>query len=303
MRSGLTSRAQAQPPSGTAKTKMTNNFTVLNNGGSVYSGMLAGWDTSALAGGTGNYGPSPFAPTTNAANLSVVGLTRGSGLKTTGLAASGAWGAVGFTNVTASAAAGSNQFISFSITASNGYAISFSSISLFDYYRSPTGPTNRVLQYQIGTNSFNDITNLSFPSASSGASVGAIDLSGFPNLQNVGANSNVTFRIVNFNGGSSGTWYIYDKAGTTAPDLAVQGTVTQIISSPPASPVLTQISPGNNQFQFTLTGTTGANYVVQATTNLTTGIWFSLATNPAPFVFTQTNANSFGQRFYRGVAP
>jgi hypothetical protein len=33
-------------------------------------------------------------------------------------------------------------------------------------------------------------------------------------------------------------------------------------------------------------------------------VWISLKTNPAPFVFVETNANTFAQRFYRGtVAP
>jgi hypothetical protein len=39
--------------------------------------------------------------------------------------------------------------------------------------------------------------------------------------------------------------------------------------------------------------------VVQATTNLTATNWISLTTNAAPFLFTQTNASSFSQRFYR----
>jgi serralysin len=55
----------------------------------------------------------------------------------------------------------------------------------------------------------------------------------------------------------------------------------------------------NHQLTFTLTGTPGSNYVVQATTNLNLAAWISLATNPAPFVFTDTNAGLFTQRFYR----
>ena len=39
--------------------------------------------------------------------------------------------------------------------------------------------------------------------------------------------------------------------------------------------------------------------MVQATTNLNMTAWVSLATNLAPFVFTDTNAGSFKQRFYR----
>jgi len=280
----------------------TNSFTVLGNGGgSVYSGLLAGWDMSGLLGGTGNYGPSPYPATSNAPNLAVVGLTRGSGVKTSGSAAGGGWGGVGFTNLTTSSAVGSNQFATFGLMASNGYVMSFTSISKFDYYRSGTGPTNGVLQFQVGNGAFTDITNLNYAVASSGASIGAIDLTSFLALQNIGANTNVTFRIVNLNGGSSGTWYIYDKQGTTANDLAVQGTVTQIVSPPASTPTFSLVSFTNNTFSFTLTGTAGSNYVVQATTNLSPAVWVSLTTNPAPFTFTQSNANSFSQRFYRGV--
>jgi len=60
-----------------------------------------------------------------------------------------------------------------------------------------------------------------------------------------------------------------------------------------------QMQLGNNQFRFTVNGWTGTNYVVQATTNLTTTNWISLTTNAAPFLFTQTNASLFSQRFYR----
>ena len=77
-------------PSGTAIS--TNSFTVLTSGGgTIYSGLLVGWDVSALPGGLNNYGPSPFAATTNATNLTVTGLARGSGVKTSGTASAGGW--------------------------------------------------------------------------------------------------------------------------------------------------------------------------------------------------------------------
>jgi len=212
---------------------------------------------------------------------------------------------VGFTNLTENAAAASNQFASFSLTVSNGYTVSISSVSRFDYYRSGSGPTNGVLQYQVGAGGFNDITNLTYPTASSGASIGAIDLSGIAALHNIGANTNVTFRIVNWNGGSSGTWYMYNAAGTSALDFALQGTVTQVVTmtNPPAiAPSFTLVNFTNNQFSLTMTGTAGSNYVVQAATNLKTPVWVSLATNAAPFVFSETNVSLFSQRFYRAMA-
>ncbi len=55
----------------------------------------------------------------------------------------------------------------------------------------------------------------------------------------------------------------------------------------------------NKQYSFTVNGWTGTNYVVQATTNLASASWISLKTNAAPFQFTETNANTFSQRFYR----
>jgi hypothetical protein len=39
--------------------------------------------------------------------------------------------------------------------------------------------------------------------------------------------------------------------------------------------------------------------VVQAATNLAAPNWISLQTNAAPFVFIQSNAQLFSQRFYR----
>lgn len=67
-----------------------------------------------------------------------------------------------------------------------------------------------------------------------------------------------------------------------------------------ATPTLT-IDPGstNGQFQFDISGVTGLNYSVQASTNLVD--WAPLATNASPFTFMDTNAVLFPQRFYRSV--
>ncbi len=287
-------------PSGTAIS--TNSFTVLGSGGgTVYSGILAGWDVSALT----SYGPSPFAATTNAPNLGVVGLTRSSNMKTNNAGAAGGWGGISFTNQSATSAIASNVFVTFSLTASNGYKVSYTSINRFDYRRSNTGPTNSLLQFSVGNGAFTDVMTFSNTAAANGATNPPIDLSGFATLQNVGANTNVTFRIVNYNGVSTGVWYLWDVAGNTAPDLSVVGTVTQVLTTnaPAVTPSLAQFAYTNNQFSFTVTGTTGSNYVVQATTNLAQPNWIPLVTNPAPFVFIQSNANFYGQRFYRGVVP
>ncbi len=292
-------------PSGTAVS--TNDFFIIG-GGTNYNGTLIGWDVSALTGGVNNYGPSPFTPTTNAPFITTVGLTRGSGIRTNGTAAGQAWGGLNYTNPTATLAIASNKFVTFSVMANAGFQVSFTAVSRLDYQRSATGATNGLLQYQIGSGAFNDITNLSY-AVTGGASIGAIDLSAFAALQNVGAGTNVTFRLVNYGGtGATGSWYISDVAGSSAPDFSLSGSVTQIwppaTNAPAAAPTLTLAGFTNQQFQFTLTGTPGSNYVVQASTNLASGNWVSLQTNAAPFLFIETNVTLFPQRFYRGmVAP
>ena len=283
-------------PSGTAIS--TNTFTVINNGGTtVFSGVLAGWDTSTLPGGANNFGTSPFAPSTNAPQVAVVGLTRGASVGTGGTGAVGGWGGNNFTNPTAASATAANKFATFSLSVTNGYRLSISSVSRFDYRRSGTGPDSGVLQYQVGSGPFTDITNLSYSSSStSGSSLNPIDLSGIAALQDIAATTNVTFRIVNYNGtGSSGTWYIYNTVASTSPDLAISGTITQVVTTPTfASVVFT-----NNQFQFSVNGSAGASYVVQVATNLATPAWIPVATNTAPFTFTQSNAAATGGQFYR----
>lgn len=73
---------------------------------------------------------------------------------------------------------------------------------------------------------------------------------------------------------------------------------------PPAAAAFTALSATNDQFQFTVTGTVGETYILQTTTNLARPDWIPVSTNPAPFVFTQTNTTAFPQQFYRAlVAP
>lgn len=263
--------------------------------------VLAAWDV----GGLSNYGPSPFAPSTQAAHVTVTGWTRGAGVGTSGTAAGNAWGGNGFDAGTSSAAEAAGDDLTFSITADAGYTLAFTNINRFDYRRSNTGPANGVLQYRIGEGSFVTITHLSYPtSTSSGASLDSIDLASVAALQNVPAGVPVTFRILNYGATSAGgTWYVYDVAKSSAPDFSVSGAVN-FLAPPALPPTLGQLGFGAGQFQFTLTGTPSSNYIVQVTTNLQDGIWRAVRTNPAPFIFVETNALEGAQRFYRGlIAP
>ena len=117
----------------------------------------------------------------------------------------------------------------------------------------------------------------------------------------------IAISIPNVTNGLSSDWHTYvtapqkieQDAGFTffnalPPDIA-RVFRTEVDGTPYFSAVLCT----NKQFEFTVNGWTGTNYVVQATTNLVTPNWILLKTNAAPFVFVETNANVFSQRFYR----
>jgi 2',3'-cyclic-nucleotide 2'-phosphodiesterase (5'-nucleotidase family) len=184
---------------------------------------IAAWDVSGQSG----YGTQGLAPQTADPHVTVGGLTRGGGLATTGTAAGRAWGAVGFVSTSESAAITANQVVTFTVTAANGFVVSFNSINPFDYRRSTQGPPNGALQYQVGNGAFTDVTStLSYSiNTSAGGSLGPIDLSGVSALQGVPGGTTVTFRIVNWNGAANSTWYIFDKAANSNPDFTVLGTV------------------------------------------------------------------------------
>jgi hypothetical protein len=74
--------------------------------------------------------------------------------------------------------------------------------------------------------------------------------------------------------------------------------------TPASTPILTNAAFLDGKFQFTLMGTATSNYLVLATTNLGTDNWSPVHTNAAPFVFVETNAANWPQRFYRAlIAP
>lgn len=278
-----------------------------NGGGSTtFTNVLVGWDFSALPGGANNFGPSPMSPSSTAAHLTVVGLTRGAGILTANSGALRGWGGNNFIDASSAAAITGSRVVMFSVVTQPGFKVSYSGIPRFDYRRSATGPTTGLLQYQLNAGVFTDIATVAYTSVTNfGASLNPIDLSSIGALQNVGVGTNVTFRLVNWGGTSSaGTWYLFDTATNTALDFVVQGSVTSIKPVVPSlPPTFSLVSFANQQFRFTITGSPGSNYVVQATTNLTAPTWFSVLTNAAPFEFIESNAGAFPQRFYRLTTP
>jgi hypothetical protein len=68
---------------------------------------------------------------------------------------------------------------------------------------------------------------------------------------------------------------------------------------PSANATLTSGASTAGGFNFSVGGTTGLPYVILASTNLVS--WVALATNNAPFIFTDTVSSQYSQRFYKAV--
>lgn len=195
--------------------------------------VIAGFDVN----GQTAYGTSPLAPMATAGNVTITGLTRGSGVTITGTAAARGWGGNGWAATAADGITG-NKFVTFSAKANAGFALSLSSIDPLAYRRSGTGPTNALVQYQINADSFVDVATISFPvTTAGGGQAGPIPLTAITALQNLPSASTVTFRIVPYGATSTGgTWYIYDVSNSTASDLALNGTVA---TEGPVTPTVT----------------------------------------------------------------
>jgi hypothetical protein len=258
-------------------------ITILPSGGGgsvvVTNGLLAGWDVR----GQSNFGVSPLPVTVHATNLITVGgLTRSAGVTVPGSgAAANAWGGTGWTNT--------NSFASLTLAVPAGYRFSVTNIDTFDYRRSGTGPASGALQYSTNGTTFVAITNVSFPvSTSGGGAAGPIPLDGVAALQNIPSGTTLILRIVNTNGASSGTWYVFDRLGTTANDFVISGTVASTNAAP--SPSIS--SGGSLAAVNTVYGTASTNPTsfTLSGANLAAGITVA---PPAGFEVSAGNTNGF----------
>lgn len=202
---------------------------------SLLAATIAGWDFNSLPGGASNFGPSPYSATAADPDVIVGGLTRGPGVSTAGTGAARGWGGSGWDgNANAADAIANGDYVSFTLQADDGKSLSLSSIDPIQYRRSGTGPTSGQLQYSTG-GSFTNLATFDYSStATTGASLPAVDLSGIASLQNIQPSTQVTFRIANFGAtGSTGTWYLFDvgaDAGTA--DFVVNGATGIAIPEP-----------------------------------------------------------------------
>ncbi len=103
-------------------------------------------------------------------------------------------------------------------------------------------------------------------------------------LNNLLANQSGNYRVV-----------VTNSAGSTTSSnamLTVYSTVAASFSG-------TSVAAG--QAQFNIGGVPGYSYIIQATDDLFTN-WVSIQTNPAPFVFIDTNTVGHAQRFFRVIS-
>jgi len=263
------------------------NFNSTPPDGSTSTGNTSpsvGSGTASLAGGA----TATFA--TGDSSLDPAGSTDNSGWNTSTYPAQGTGNKTRGVQFNVSTVGRQNISVSWSSQCSNTgskYARLQYSTNGADFVNFPTAVTN--------TTSFVAKTN---------------SLAGIPGADN---NPNFAFRIVaEFEStaiNTANTNYVaansptssYGTAGTLRYDMVtVSG--SSIAATPPSPPFLS--APGvfsGNQFQFSVTGTVGSNYVIQVSTNLGASNWISIFTNTAPFTFIDSNANNFPQGFYRAI--
>jgi endonuclease/exonuclease/phosphatase family metal-dependent hydrolase len=210
--------AVATDSNGNSSAVSSTSLTVTGSSAIIHGTLLA-WNVD----GQTAFGTQGLKSTTTATGATdSTGLTRGSGVTTTGTAASNAWGGANWASTSAAGITG-NEFVTFGFTISSGFSTSLSSIAL-NYRRSSTGPSNGYWQYQVNGGTWtliSDVTNEFSSTSSAGAAITPISLTGVSALQNLAAGTVVNFRVVPYGSTSSaGTWYIYD-GGNNTNDLVV----------------------------------------------------------------------------------
>jgi len=174
---------------------------------------------------------------------------------------------------------------------------------------SNTGSKYVRLQYTTNGTTFIDFPTATAINAATVFESKTNNFSGFPG---VNYNSTFAFRIVaefessaanTSNSNYVGAAGTYGPSGTVRFDMVtVIGTTIPASNPPPAAATLSDPALSGGQFQFAVTGSTGSNYVVQASTNLSASNWVSLRTNSSPFGFVETNSALYPRRFYRAIA-
>ena len=126
---------------------------------------------------------------------------------------------------------------------------------------------------------------------SSGNYISAVSVSGATNVTIRGLVSGQTYYI------AATAYDTEGNQGTFSPEISL---TAGAIATPAAAGVLSAVGAlPSGQVGFAVAGTTGAQYIIQASTDLVN--WVKLQTNVAPFNFVDSNASQFSHRYYRTV--
>ncbi len=115
------------------------------------------------------------------------------------------------------------------------------------------------------------------------------------NSVNLSMANNATLTLNNVTTNQSGT---YTLAVSDAGETTISGPVILTIY-PTSAATLAAVAHTAGQFSLSVSGVPGYRYDVQASTNLVD--WVPLQTNTSPFLFIDSDAGKFKQRFYRSL--
>jgi uncharacterized repeat protein (TIGR01451 family) len=174
--------------------------------------------------------------------------------------------------------------------------------------------TITITNYGPSTLSTNVVVTDTLPSSgtpdftvvSSSPTLGSVDQSGLiwtvGTLTNIDAGAQLTLTL---RANSVGNFINFASVNSDTPDPnPADGTASTSVSVGTSTPpqLSASLSGTTGSFQFTVTGQSGQEYIIQASTNLVN--WVDVYTNPdytAPFNFVDPNATNYTSRFYRVV--
>ena len=194
----------------------------------VYPTLIS-WDTSTQL--NGGESVLNFTPTFTDPNFIVSsGLTRGTGLTSTGLVANGYWGASDWSITTAEDGVANKKFLTFSIKTGQEKITNFATIDKFKVRIAANGPTKYQFDYQIDGGTFKPAATITGANAVLGDySLGPIDLSKITELQNILPSKTITFRITPFAATGTGVFFFGAGATDIEADFSITGNYAALI--------------------------------------------------------------------------
>ena len=258
------------------------NFNSITPDGSTATGTTTpstGMGTASLVGGT----TSTFA--TGDTTFDPAGSTDNSGWNTTTYPAQGTGNKTRGVQFTVSTTGRQNIVISWSSQSSS------------------TGSKYGRLQYTT-----NGIDFVDFPNAFINGTSFTVKTNSLAAISGVNNNPNFAFRFVsefeNTAANTANTNYVpansssYGTAGTMRYDMVTASGSSYVAATAAA---LTSVAFTNGQFAFTISGSVGASYIVQTSTNLAATNWIPVLTNTSPCIFTDMDLTA-PQKFYRALS-